>query len=95
MPFNPVSAPFAETYLKGFRLAGSALGVEVIEGSVADMTALEAFVAAQAREPNTGIIPMPSAFSTGHTNELAAMTKQHRLPGIYPVRSFASAAVLR
>ena len=94
IPFNPVSAPYAETYLKVFRLAASALGVEVIDGSVADMTALEAFVATQAREPNTGIIPMPSGFSSGHTSELAAMTKQHRLPGVYPVRSFANAGGL-
>jgi putative ABC transport system substrate-binding protein len=94
IPFNPVSAPYAETYLKVFRQAASALGVEVIDGSVSDMTALEAFIAAQAREPNTGIIPMPSTFSSGHTSELAAMTKQYHLPGIYVVRSFASAGGL-
>ncbi len=94
VPFNPVSAPYAESYLKVFRLAASALGVEVIVGPVADMTALEAFIAAQAREPNTGIIPMPSGFSSGHTSELAAMTEQYRLPGIYPVRSFATAGGL-
>jgi ABC-type uncharacterized transport system substrate-binding protein len=94
VPFNPVSAPYAESYLIVLRSAASALGVEVIDSAVTDMAALETFVTAQAREPNTGIIPMPSSFSTGHTNELAAMTIRYRLPGIYPVRSFASAGGL-
>lgn len=94
VPFNPVSAPYAETYLKVFRLAAPTFGVEVIDGPVSDMATLETFVAAQAREPNTGIVPMPSTFSTGHTSELAAMTILYRLPAIYAVRSFASAGGL-
>jgi putative tryptophan/tyrosine transport system substrate-binding protein len=94
VPFNPVSAPYADFYLNIFRSAAPGFGVEVIPQSVANMGALEAFVAAQAREPNTAIIPMPSAFSTGHTAELAAMTMQYRLPALYPVRSFAVAGGL-
>jgi putative tryptophan/tyrosine transport system substrate-binding protein len=94
VPFNPVSAPYADFYLNVFRSAAPKLGVEVISGSVADMAALEAFVAAQAREPNTAIIPMPSAFSTGHAADLAAMTTRYRLPALYTLRSFAVAGGL-
>jgi putative tryptophan/tyrosine transport system substrate-binding protein len=94
VPFNPVSAPYADFYLKTLRSAAPTFSVEVISGSVADLAALEAFVAAQAREPNTAIIPMPSAFSTGHTTELAAMMARYRLPALYPVRSFAVAGGL-
>jgi putative tryptophan/tyrosine transport system substrate-binding protein len=94
IPFNPVSAPYADLYLDYFRSTAPSFDVEVIPGSVADVPALEAFVAAQAREPNTGIIPMPSAFSSGHSTELGAMTTRYRLPAVYPIRSFAEAGGL-
>ena len=94
VPFNPVSAPYAELYLKFFRQAALALGVDVIDGAVVDMAALETFIAAQALESNTGVVPMPSGFSSGHTHELAEMMVRHRLPGLYTVRSFATAGGL-
>jgi putative ABC transport system substrate-binding protein len=94
VPFNPVSAPYADFYLNILKSTASNFGVEVAPGRVADMDALEAFIATQAREPNTGVIPMPSAFSSGHTAELAEMMARFRLPGIYPVRSFAAAGGL-
>jgi putative tryptophan/tyrosine transport system substrate-binding protein len=94
VPFNPVSAPYADLYLSVFRTAAPGFGVEVIPQSVADIDSLEAFIAAQAREPNTAIIPMPSAFSSGHTAELAALMARYRLPALYPVRSFAVAGGL-
>jgi putative tryptophan/tyrosine transport system substrate-binding protein len=94
IPFNPVSAPYADLYLNYFRSTAPSFGIEVVPGSVADVAALEAFVAAQGREPNTGIIPMPSAFSSGHSTELGAMMARYRLPAVYPVRSFAVAGGL-
>ena len=94
VPFNPVSAPYADFYLNMFRSTAPKFGVEVFPGSVADMAALEDFVAAQARLPNTAIIPMPSAFSSGHATELAALMLRYRLPAIYPIRSFAAAGGL-
>jgi len=94
VPFNPASAPFAESYLDVLRSAGPKFGVEIIPGSIADMAALEGFIAVQAREPNTAITPMPSAFATGHAAEFAAMTTRYRLPALYAVRSFAAAGGL-
>lgn len=94
IPFNRVSAPYADLYLNYFRSTAPSFGIEVIPGSVADVPALEAFVAAQGREPNTGLIPMPSAFSSGHSTELGAMTTRYRLPAVYPIRSFAEAGGL-
>jgi putative ABC transport system substrate-binding protein len=43
----------------------------------------EAVVAAQAREPNTGLALMPSGFVSGNMNEIAATIMRHRLPAIY------------
>jgi len=94
IPFNPVSARYADFHLNVFRSGAPNFGVEVVPGSVADIAELETFVAAQAHEPNTAIIPMPSGFSTRHTAELAAISAQYRLPALYSVRSFAAAGGL-
>jgi putative tryptophan/tyrosine transport system substrate-binding protein len=94
VPFNSVSAPYAEFYLNVLRAAAPRFGIEVIPQSVDDMDAFRGFVAAQAREPNTAIIPIPSSFSTGHSAEIATMMMQYRLPALYTVRSFADAGGL-
>ncbi len=93
VPFNPVSAPYADFYLKFFRSTAPNFGVEVISEAVGDMSALDSFLAAQARD-NTGIIPMPSSFATGHASEIAAMTVRYRLAAVYTVRPFAASGGL-
>ena len=54
--FNPATAPFAEYYLTPFKAAAASLAVEAIAAPVRDTSELEAVVAAQAREPNGGLI---------------------------------------
>jgi putative ABC transport system substrate-binding protein len=93
VPFNPVSAPYADFYLKFFKSAARNSNVEVISGAVDDMAALDMFLAAQARD-TTGIVPMPSSFSTAHVSEIAAMTVRYHLAAVYTVRPFAVAGGL-
>ncbi len=57
------------------------------------MAALDIFLAAQPHDV-TGIIPMPSSFSTGHASEIAAMTVRYQLAAVSPVRPFAAAGGL-
>jgi putative ABC transport system substrate-binding protein len=94
VPFNPAAAPYADLYLNYFKSTAPPLGVEMVAGPVPDLAALETFVAAQAREPNTGIIPMPSSFVSGHIDEIAAMMGRHRLPSLYVIRAYAKAGGL-
>jgi putative ABC transport system substrate-binding protein len=94
VPFEPATAPYADYYLKYFKSTAQSYGVEVIASPIADLAALEAISAAQAREPNTGFVPMPSGFMTGHTSEIAALMAQYRLPAIYVTRAFADAGGL-
>jgi putative ABC transport system substrate-binding protein len=93
VPFNPASAPYADFYLKIFKSTAPNFGVEVISEAVGDMSALDSFLAAQARD-NTGVIPMPSSFATGHASEIAAMTVRYRLAAVYTVRPFAASGGL-
>ena len=92
VPFNPTSAPYADFYLKYFTATAQSFGVEIVASPVADIAALESFVAAQAREPNTGLVPMPSAFMTGH--EIVEIITRNNLPAVSFNREFAKAGGL-
>jgi putative ABC transport system substrate-binding protein len=92
VPFNPTSAPYADLYLNYFKSTAQSLGVEIIASPVADIAAFESFVAAQAREPNTGLVPMPSGFMVGR--EITAVITRHNLPAVSFNREFPKAGGL-
>ena len=62
--FNPSTAPYAEYFLSPFKAAAPSFAVEAIRAPVRDVSELESVVAAQAREPNGGLIVMPETFRT-------------------------------
>ena len=66
MLFNPATAPYAEYCLNPFKAAAASFAVEAIVAPVHDTSELESVVAAQAREPNGGLIVMPDTFTTAH-----------------------------
>jgi putative tryptophan/tyrosine transport system substrate-binding protein len=86
--FNPTTAPYAEYYLNPFKAAATSFGVEAITASVRDMSELESVVAAQAHEPNTGLVLMPDGFLIAHRAEVAALAARYRLPAVYPFRFY-------
>jgi len=47
-----------------------------------------------AREPNGGMIILPSAFTAAHREQIVALAASHRLPTVYPFRYFAVAGGL-
>ena len=87
--FNPATAPFAEYYLNPFKVTASSLAVEAIAAPVRDTSELESVVAAQAREPNSGLIVMPEAFMNVHRAEITSLAAHYHLPAVYPRRFFA------
>jgi putative tryptophan/tyrosine transport system substrate-binding protein len=87
--FNPATATFAEIFLKPFKAAAASFGVEAIVAPVNDRSELETVIAAQAREPNGGLVAMPDNFLTAHRAELTSLTARYRLPAVYTYRIFA------
>ena len=87
--FNPATAPYAEYWLSPFKAAAASFTLEPIVAPVRDTSELETVVAAQAREPNGGLIVMPDTFTSGHRAEIAALAARYRLPAIYAFRFFA------
>jgi putative ABC transport system substrate-binding protein len=92
--FNPATAPYAEYFLNPFKTAAASFGVEVITASVRNKSELEPVVAAQAREPNGGLVVMADSFTSVHRAELASLAARHRVPAVYPYRFFAEAGGL-
>jgi ABC-type uncharacterized transport system substrate-binding protein len=89
MLFNPVSAPYAEYWLNPFKAAAASFAVEAISAPVRDESELDSVVAAQAREPNSGLITMPDSFTIAYRLEIISLANHYRLPAVYPFRFFA------
>jgi putative tryptophan/tyrosine transport system substrate-binding protein len=89
MLFNPAVAPYAESYLNPSKTAAISFAVEAIAAPVRDTSELEPVIAAQAREPNGGLIAMPDSFTDAHRVEITSLAARYRLPAVYPFRFFA------
>jgi putative tryptophan/tyrosine transport system substrate-binding protein len=87
--FNPATTPFADIYLNPFKAAAPSFAVEAIAAPVHDASDLETVFAAQAREPNSGLLTMPDGFLNVHRAEIVSLAARHRLPTVYPWRFFA------
>jgi len=87
--FNPATAPYFEYYLSPFKAAAPSFDVEPIAAPFHDVSELESVIAAQAREPNGGLIAMPDSFQTAHRAQITSLAARHRLPAVYAFRFFA------
>jgi len=89
LPFNPQTAPFAETYLHAAQSASPTLGVTVAPAPCTSTAELEAAVAGAATAPGGAILAMFDTFLTEHHDFLIAAVTRHRLPAIYGSEIFA------
>jgi len=87
--YNPATTTlFAEAFLKPFKAAAASFGVDAVVAPVKNISELESVVAAQASEPNAGLIAMPDTFLVGHRVEVTSLAARYRLPALYTYRSF-------
>jgi putative tryptophan/tyrosine transport system substrate-binding protein len=89
MLFNPATAAYAEYYLNPYKAAAASFAVEAIAAPVRGGSELDSVVAAQAREPNSGLIAMPDSFTNAYRAEIISLAARYRLPAVYPYRFFA------
>jgi putative tryptophan/tyrosine transport system substrate-binding protein len=87
--FDPAMEAFTSYYLDPFKATAASLGMEATVAPVYDMTSLERVVATSAREPNSGLIVMPDAFTIGHHEDITSSVGRYRVPAVYPFRIFA------
>jgi ABC-type uncharacterized transport system substrate-binding protein len=86
--YNPRTATFIDGFLNPFRAAATALKAEAIIAPVDDMPGLESLIATSAREPGSGFVVIPDAFTIQHRVEIIALAARHRVPAVYWSRSF-------
>jgi putative tryptophan/tyrosine transport system substrate-binding protein len=86
--FNPATAPYSKYFLTRLSAAAASLGVKAIAAPVADTATLTSVVAAEAREPNSGLIVCPDSFMDVHRAEVTVLAARHRLPAVYPFHQF-------
>ena len=87
--FNPKTAPYVDYYLSPFKAASGSFGMEAIATPVRDTAELVSVIAAQAREPNGGLIVIPDGFLNVHRAEIILQAARYNLPAVYPWRFFA------
>ena len=69
--YHPATtAQFVEAWLQPLKAAAASFGVEAILAPINDSSELEPVIAAQAREPNGGLVAMPDSFLVGHRVEV-------------------------
>jgi putative tryptophan/tyrosine transport system substrate-binding protein len=88
--FNPETAPYAGEFFRQAETAAASVAVEIIATAVRDDLEIERTIASMAREPNGGLIVLPSAFTTAHRAYIIASATRHLLPAVYAYRYFAT-----
>ena len=84
--FNPPTAPYAQRFLDPLKAAASSMGVEIVASPAYDSAEIETVIARFAREPDGGLIVLPSAFMNTHRDLVIASAERHRLPTIHSSR---------
>jgi putative ABC transport system substrate-binding protein len=92
--FNPPTAPYAQRFFDPLKAAASAIGVEAVASPVYDPAEIETVIAAFAREPDSGLIVLPSVFVLTHRDLIATLAARYRLPAVYAFRHYAQSGGL-
>ena len=92
--FNPATAPYAENWLNPFKVAAASFGIQGTAALVHDTSELESVLAAQAREPNGGLIVPASPLSIVQRDLIITLAARHRLPAVYSLRFFVTSGGL-
>jgi putative ABC transport system substrate-binding protein len=91
--FNPDALPIHE-WLPPIQARATALGVEIIPAPVRDPSMMERVIGEFGRNPGSGLLIMPEAFTALHRDRIIHAAGRSRIPAIYPWDYFARAGGL-
>jgi putative tryptophan/tyrosine transport system substrate-binding protein len=92
--FNPDTAPHYYVYLRSFEAVPRSIAVEVTAAPVRDTAEVEEAVAKLGREPGSGLIVPPDAFTIVHHQLFIRLAQQHRVPAVYYLRTYVARGAL-
>ncbi len=84
---GPDTGSYYAEYLRSIEAVALSLAVQATLAPVRNAEEIEHVVAALARDPGGGLIILPSAAITVHTQMIIDLAARHRLPAIYPFRN--------
>src|SRR5262249_24519255 len=76
----------AEKYVPVIEAAAQSFGMQVAISAVRDAVEIEHSIEEFAREPNGGLIPLPTPLMGVHRDLIISLTKRHRLPNVFAWR---------
>ncbi len=85
-PGNPSVGQFSRV----IENAGRPAAVDIVVASVHNPPEIEAAITATAQQPGGGLIILPDSLALVNRDLIIGLTKQHRLPAVYPFRVFPS-----
>jgi putative tryptophan/tyrosine transport system substrate-binding protein len=92
--FNPDMSPQYYLYLRSFEAMPRSIAAEVTASPVRDTGEVEAAMTKLAREPGSGLIVAPDAFTVVHHQLFIKLAQQHRLPALYTPRAYVAQGAL-
>jgi putative ABC transport system substrate-binding protein len=92
--FSPDTAPFAPLFWQPVVDAAARFAVAPMQMPVRDGRELAGQIEALAREPDGGLMVLPDVSTVNNRDLIIALAARHRLPAVYPLRSFAASGGL-
>jgi putative ABC transport system substrate-binding protein len=92
--FNPPTAPFAGLFLEPINETARSLSVEVVARPVHNETDISSVIDECDRNPNSGLIVIPSVFMTVRRESIVGLAMRSRVLALYPFRYFATSGGL-
>ena len=92
--FNPDAVAHYYVYLRSFEAMPRSIAVEVTATPVRDTAEIEKAIIKLGREPGSGLIVAPDAFTIVHQHLFIRLAQQHRLPAVYAWRTSAAQGAL-
>jgi putative tryptophan/tyrosine transport system substrate-binding protein len=92
--FNPEPGNNSASFAAPIEAAAPSVGVKSIPRPAGDSAGIGRLILALSEKPNSGLIFLPDAFTYVHREAIVAAVAQHRLPAIYPLRSYCDAGGL-
>jgi putative tryptophan/tyrosine transport system substrate-binding protein len=91
--YDPAN-PETKEYLPVIEAAGRSFGVQSSISAVRDIAEIERVIEEFAREPNGGLIPLPSPLMAVHRDLIISLARRHRLPNVFALRYYPMAGGL-
>jgi putative ABC transport system substrate-binding protein len=92
--FNPVTAPYATSYLHSIESAAVPLAVDVTAVPIHDAADVERVITAFGQDAGGSLIVIPDTFTDVYGGSIIGLAARYRLPSIYPYTHFATAGGL-